>query len=136
MSYSLEDSLRESIFREDLFLYNCLLQEDAFDALASILTPIDETQYWADVSNAAKKKEERDKAGAFWNTLEPVAEEFQKISTMQLPGSCMPCLQGVPSARALRFWVLSVQLSADSVWANGKLAEAARQLGKMVEHPN
>ena len=74
-------------------------QEDAFDALASILTPIDETQYWADVSNAAKKKEERDKAGAFWNTLEPVAEEFQKISTMQLPGSCLPCLQGVPSAR-------------------------------------
>ena len=62
-------------------------QEDDFDALASILTPIDETQYWADVANATKKKEERDKAGAFWNTLEPVAEEFQKISTMQLPGS-------------------------------------------------
>ena len=61
-------------------------QEDAFDALASILTPTDETQYWADVANAAKKKEEREKAGAFWNTLEPVAEEFQKISTMQLPG--------------------------------------------------
>ena len=64
-------------------------QEDDFDALASILTPIDETQYWADVANATKKKEERDKAGAFWNTLQPVAEEFQKISTMQLPGSIM-----------------------------------------------
>ena len=25
-SYSLDNSLRESIFREDLFLYNCLLQ--------------------------------------------------------------------------------------------------------------
>ena len=62
-------------------------QEDDFDALASILTPIDETQYWADVANETKKKEERDKAGAFWNTLEPVAEEFNKISTMQLPGS-------------------------------------------------
>ena len=24
MSYSLENSIRESIFREDLFLYNCL----------------------------------------------------------------------------------------------------------------
>ena len=89
------------IFREDLSLYNCLLQEDAFDALASILTPIDETQYWADVSNAAKKKEERDKAGAFWNTLEPVAEEFQKISTMQLPGSFMLCLHSIKDRRSV-----------------------------------
>jgi hypothetical protein len=59
---------------------------DAFDALASILTPSDETQYWADVANTSKKKEEREKAGAFWNTLEPVAEEFNKIATMQLQG--------------------------------------------------
>ena len=32
-SYSLENSLRESIFREDLFLYNCLEDEVHGDVL-------------------------------------------------------------------------------------------------------
>ena len=38
-------------------------------SLALILTPFDETQYWADLANSAKKKEERDKASAFWTAL-------------------------------------------------------------------
>jgi len=56
------------------------------DALAAILTPSDETQYWADVANTAKKKEERERASAFWTALEPVAKEFNNMEAMQLPG--------------------------------------------------
>ncbi len=63
---------------------------DAFDAMASILTPMDETQYWADVANTAKKKDQREKASAFWNTMEPVANDFNKIGTMQLQGKQTP----------------------------------------------
>ena len=32
---------------------------DMFDSLALILTPYDETQYWADIANSSKKREER-----------------------------------------------------------------------------
>lgn len=60
--------------------------EDADDALATILTPADETQYWADVANSAKRRDEREKASAFWNTLEPMAKEFSNVATMQLQG--------------------------------------------------
>ena len=60
--------------------------EDAFDALSSILTPNDETQYWADVANSSTKKDERKKASEFWHVLEPMAEEFNKINSMQLNG--------------------------------------------------
>ena len=60
--------------------------DDAIDAMASILTPMDETQYWADVANSSKKREEREKASAFWNTLEPVANEFNNLNTMQMAG--------------------------------------------------
>ncbi len=62
---------------------------DEFDqsALASILTPMDETQFWADVANSAKKKEERERAAAFWNLLEPVAKDFSGIDNMQLQGT-------------------------------------------------
>ena len=57
---------------------------DAFDALASILTPFDETQYWADTANSARKREERERASAFWDTLEPMAKDFDNIESMQL----------------------------------------------------
>jgi len=55
------------------------------DALAAILTPSDETLYWADVANAAKKREDRDRAAAFWTALEPVAKDFNAMEAMQLP---------------------------------------------------
>ena len=58
--------------------------DDAFDALASILTPTDETQYWADVANTASRRDLRDMASSFWNTLEPIAIDFNKIDTVQL----------------------------------------------------
>ena len=58
--------------------------DDAFDAMASILTPNDETQYWADVANTANRRDLREMASCFWNTLEPVANEFNRIETLQL----------------------------------------------------
>ncbi len=54
------------------------------DALSAILTPMDETQYWADVANSAKKREERERASAFWTALEPVAKEFSGLSNVAL----------------------------------------------------
>ncbi len=56
------------------------------DALASILTPNDESQFWADEANSAKRKDVRQRASAFWTALEPVANEFNKIETVQLSG--------------------------------------------------
>ncbi len=58
---------------------------DAYDAIASILTPGDEAQYWADVANSAKKREEREKATSFYQTLEPISDEFTN-KAMQLAG--------------------------------------------------
>ena len=57
--------------------------DDAFDALASILTPIDETQYWADVANTANRRDLREMASSFWNALEPIANDFSRIDTIQ-----------------------------------------------------
>ena len=56
------------------------------EALSSILTPNDESQYWADEANSAKRKDVRQRASAFWTALEPVANEFNKIETVQLSG--------------------------------------------------
>ena len=44
-------------------------------------------------------------------------------------------VQGVPSERRLDFVDSDFECS-DSAWADGNLAEAAGQLGKMVEHRN
>ena len=59
---------------------------DAFDAMAFILTPSDEAQYWADVANSAKKREEREKASSFYNALDPISQEFNNLPSMQLQG--------------------------------------------------
>lgn len=40
----------------------------------------------ADLANSAKKKDVRDRASAFWNALEPISDEFNKIETVQLTG--------------------------------------------------
>ncbi len=40
----------------------------------------------ADLANSAKKKDVRDRASAFWNALEPISDEFNKIETVQLAG--------------------------------------------------
>ena len=58
--------------------------EDTFENTASILTPNDETQYWADVANTASRRDLREMASSFWNTLEPVSKDFSRIDTLQL----------------------------------------------------
>ena len=41
----------------------------------------------ADLANTAKKKDVRDRASAFWNALEPISDEFNKIESVQLAGA-------------------------------------------------
>ena len=41
----------------------------------------------ADLANTAKKKDVRDRASAFWNALEPISDEFNKIEAVQLAGA-------------------------------------------------
>ena len=49
--------------------------------------------------------------------------------------TCGDVLQGVPSARVLG-WVDFDFECYTYAWADENLVETARQLGKMVEHPN
>ncbi|TRY75069.1 hypothetical protein TCAL_08574 [Tigriopus californicus] len=94
----LEKGLGSIVRRHDPASHKGEDAEDSFDALSSILTPMDETQYWADVANSAQKKEERKKATEFWQALEPMSDEFSKIGTMQLQDAedvletCYNCL--------------------------------------------
>ena len=81
----LEKGLGSILRRRDPGNYKDSDTGDMFDSLALILTPFDETQYWADIANSAKRREERDKASAFWNAMQPMAKEFENMETMQLP---------------------------------------------------
>ena len=51
-SYSLENSLRESIFREDLFIYNCLQAAGEAESCALLVElAAGETRAWKEVGN-------------------------------------------------------------------------------------
>ena len=80
----LEKGLGSILRRRDPTNYKEADSGDIIDSLALILTPFDETQYWADLANSAKKKEERDKASAFWTALQPMAKEFDNLDSLQL----------------------------------------------------
>lgn len=54
------------------------------DGFSSILTPNDEAQFWADEANTNKKRDKREMATAFYGALEPIANEFAKIETLQM----------------------------------------------------
>ena len=55
----LEKGLGSILRRQDPTNYKEGDSGDIIDSLALILTPFDETQYWADLANSSKKKEER-----------------------------------------------------------------------------
>ena len=80
----LEKGLGSILRRQDPTNYKEGDSGDIIDSLALILTPFDETQYWADLANSSKKKEERDRASSFWNALQPMAKEFDNIESLQL----------------------------------------------------
>ena len=81
----LEKGLGSILRRQDPGNYKDSEAGDIYDSLSLILTPFDETQYWADIANSPKNRGERDKATAFWHTLEPMAKDFDNIETLQLP---------------------------------------------------
>lgn len=54
------------------------------DGFSSILSPNDEAQFWADEANTNKKRDKREMATAFYGALEPIANEFAKIETLQM----------------------------------------------------
>ena len=55
----LEKGLGSILRRRDPGNYKDSDSGDMFDSLSLILTPFDETQYWADIANSSKKREER-----------------------------------------------------------------------------
>ncbi|XP_042887569.1 cytoplasmic dynein 2 heavy chain 1-like [Penaeus japonicus] len=52
--------------------------------LAGILSVKDETQYWADVANNPKNRDEKDMAQGFYNCLDPIAKEFSGLDAVSL----------------------------------------------------
>ena len=52
------------------------------EGLASILTPIDEVQYWADMANTAGRRDLRQMAAAFHSCLEPLTGEVARLETL------------------------------------------------------
>ena len=55
----LEKGLGSILRRRDPTNYKDAESGDMFDSLALILTPFDETQYWSDIANSSKKRDER-----------------------------------------------------------------------------
>ncbi|XP_076054654.1 dynein cytoplasmic heavy chain beethoven [Oratosquilla oratoria] len=52
--------------------------------LSGILNVKDETEYWADIANNPKSRQEKVEAEAFYNALEPVAKEFGGLDAVAL----------------------------------------------------
>ncbi|XP_037796301.1 LOW QUALITY PROTEIN: cytoplasmic dynein 2 heavy chain 1-like [Penaeus monodon] len=52
--------------------------------LAGILTVKDETQYWADMANNPKNRDEKEMAQGFYNCLDPIAKEFSGLDAVSL----------------------------------------------------
>ena len=55
---------------------------DSSGELASILTPSDEVQYWADMANTASRRDLRQMASDFHSVLDPLAKEFANIDSL------------------------------------------------------
>ena len=55
---------------------------DSGEGLASILTPADEVQYWADMANTASRRDLRQMAAAFHACLQPLTEEVARMETL------------------------------------------------------
>ncbi|XP_070553238.1 cytoplasmic dynein 2 heavy chain 1-like isoform X2 [Ptychodera flava] len=54
------------------------------DSLGGILTPTDEIQYWAEVSNTSSKLENKERAQQFQEFLQPVSREFGNMDALSL----------------------------------------------------
>lgn len=47
-----------------------------------ILNVKDETQYWAEIANNPKNRDEKEMAQGFYNCLDPIAKEFRFVVFM------------------------------------------------------
>ncbi|XP_069998938.1 cytoplasmic dynein 2 heavy chain 1 isoform X2 [Penaeus vannamei] len=52
--------------------------------LAGILNVKDETQYWAEIANNPKNRDEKEMAQGFYNCLDPIAKEFSGLDAVSL----------------------------------------------------
>lgn len=43
------------------------------------MSPEDEMQFWSNVANSVGRKEEKEKATAFWYALEPLVKDFRQV---------------------------------------------------------
>ena len=48
-----------------------------FSAVLEIMSPEDEMQFWSNVANSGGRKDDKEKATAFWYALEPLVKEFR-----------------------------------------------------------
>lgn len=70
----------QSCVLSSLFSCEC----NVFFFHAAIQTPLDECQYWADVSVSAKDTEQRDRAQSFVEFLKPLEDAFINLADSQL----------------------------------------------------
>ncbi|GLH06947.1 Cytoplasmic dynein 2 heavy chain 1, partial [Gryllus bimaculatus] len=49
-----------------------------------IMSPVDESSYWASVANSTSRRDLRDRSTAFWNALEPLGKDFSTLNSLSL----------------------------------------------------
>ncbi|XP_029699181.1 cytoplasmic dynein 2 heavy chain 1 isoform X3 [Takifugu rubripes] len=59
---------------------NCSMEENVL----GILAPIDEFQYWADVSESAEKNNVKERAAHFTELFKPIQKEFAELNSMSM----------------------------------------------------
>lgn len=78
------------------------------DALATILAPTDESQYWSDMAKSAGRSDLKEMATLFGTALQPIANEFSKIGSIQLSDMdevLEVCYNGLDDLWKLDEWV-------------------------------
>ncbi|PNF38598.1 hypothetical protein B7P43_G03947, partial [Cryptotermes secundus] len=91
-SYNFDPKLQELITQLESGLQSVLQKGDQsvnnkteFSGnIAEIMSPEDEMQFWSNVANSVGRKDEKEKATAFWYALEPLVKDFRSLDSIFL----------------------------------------------------